>query len=48
MDTLEETIEYAKMIEAAGCSLLTIHGRNITQKGPKTGVANLEWIREIK
>lgn len=30
------TIEYAKMMEAAGASILTIHGRTREMKGHKT------------
>ena len=36
------------MIEAAGASLLTVHGRTKEQKGHNQGLANLEWVRDIK
>ena len=48
LDSYERTLEYAKMIEDAGASILTVHGRTKEQKGHSQGLADLKLIGEIK
>ncbi|KVI02701.1 Aldolase-type TIM barrel, partial [Cynara cardunculus var. scolymus] len=45
---LQDTLNYAKMLEDAGCSLLAVHGRTRDEKDGKKVRANWDAIRVVK
>lgn len=48
LETPEKTLAYAKMVLAAGASILTVHGRRREQKGHLTGIADWTMIRHLR
>ena len=47
--SVEATIEFARMLEAAGCSLLAVHGRRRgNEKHRRSGPADLDAIAAVK
>ena len=48
LETKEKTLEYAKLILSAGASIITVHGRQRSQKGHNTGLADWSVIRYLR
>lgn len=48
LEDINSTLNYAKVIEASGASMLTVHGRVRDQRGANTGLADWDKIRQIR
>ena len=51
LDDAADTIEFAQLLEKAGCSVLCVHGRprgDHRTKNRRKGAADLETIRRVK
>jgi tRNA-dihydrouridine synthase 1 len=42
------TVDYARMLQAAGASIITVHGRTRQQVNVKQGVADWDYIADVK
>lgn len=47
-DDLAKTIDYAKMLERAGCTFIGLHARTREQRGCKSGLADWSYIKAVK
>lgn len=48
LEHLQDTLKLCHRLEAAGCSLLTVHGRTKEMKGQHTGLVDWEACRLVK
>lgn len=47
-ESYETTLSFVKMLDEAGASMLTVHGRTRDQKGVNTGIADWTQICNLK
>ncbi|XXQ34048.1 tRNA-dihydrouridine(16/17) synthase [NAD(P)(+)] [Plasmodiophora brassicae] len=48
LDTIEETVSLARLLQRSGCSMLTVHGRRKENVGENVGACDWDAIRMIK
>ena len=48
LPTLDRTLELARLLQDAGCSLLTVHGRTKEEKATLIGSCRWDWIKQVK
>ncbi len=48
LPSLDETVAFARMLERAGCQVLTVHGRTKEQRGAHTGDADWAKVAAVK
>jgi len=46
--SFEKTLEFTKLLERAGCQLLTVHGRTKEMKGLNTALADWDIVTRLK
>ncbi|KAL6122905.1 Dus1l [Nucleospora cyclopteri] len=47
-ESIDKTVEFAKMLENNGCALMAVHGRTKEQKKQNTGYVSLNHIKAVK
>uniref|UniRef100_A0A0N4Z1Z8 tRNA-dihydrouridine(16/17) synthase [NAD(P)(+)] n=1 Tax=Parastrongyloides trichosuri TaxID=131310 RepID=A0A0N4Z1Z8_PARTI len=48
LETDEDTLNYVKMLDEAGASMITLHGRTREMRGASTGIGDWKIIKKVK